>query len=194
MNHLYKYDGNIFTKIPKPSEINFFGYDGQPYSYNNKLYLRYRNDSSVFQLCEYDENTLTPVTNPANHNIPGSGYSGQPYNYKDALYLSFVNNNNISQLYRLTTNTSIDDLTTQNINIFPNPNNGTFKVAANMEANSIVQLQLYSVLGELVYSEEVATIGNKLDAEISVQNIASGIYMLQFVADNKTYCKRLVVE
>src|SRR5690606_1630206 len=47
--------------------------------------------------------------------------------------------------------TGIDKIEAEQINIFPNPNNGTFKVVADLATKNAVQLKLLTTLGQVVY-------------------------------------------
>ena len=89
----------------------------------------------------------------------------------------------------------IDNLaTSENINIYPNPNNGTFRVSAEINTSNTVELKLFSAIGQLIYSSKIQPIANKIDKEISLGNSAAGVYIIQLLVDKKPYYKKLIIE
>ncbi len=89
----------------------------------------------------------------------------------------------------------IDNLAfSESINIYPNPNNGTFNVTAKINTANSVGLKLFSAIGQLVYNSTIDPVANKIDKEISVSNIAAGVYIIQLVVDKKPLYKKLVIE
>ena len=90
---------------------------------------------------------------------------------------------------------SIDNIAFDNsISIFPNPNNGTFRIVAQTSTQKAVQLKLFSAIGQLVYSEQMLPVANKIEKDVSVGSIAAGIYLLQITVNNKPSYKKLIIE
>lgn len=81
-----------------------------------------------------------------------------------------------------------------NISIFPNPNNGTFRIVTQGTTHKAVQLKLFSAIGQLIYSEQILPIANKIEKDVSVGNIAAGVYLLQLTINNKPVYKKLIIE
>ena len=93
--------------------------------------------------------------------------------------------------------TGIHDVDTEelvNLNLYPNPNKGTFKVTANLTSSQPVQIRIFTTLGQLVYNRQVAPLSNKIEEEISVNNLAIGFYILQIEAANKSYSTKMIIE
>ena len=89
----------------------------------------------------------------------------------------------------------IDNAVFENsISIYPNPNSGTFRIVAQTPTQKAVQLKLFSAIGQLVYSEQVLPLANKIEKDVSVGNIATGIYLLQITVNNKPSYKKLIIE
>lgn len=96
------------------------------------------------------------------------------------------------------TNTAINGLTSlpDNIALYPNPNPGSFTVKGNLAGTGIedVSVAVMNPLGQTVYSE-VATLHNEqLNASIRVENLPSGIYLLQLSANGMTKTIRFSVQ
>ncbi len=80
------------------------------------------------------------------------------------------------------------------ISIHPNPSNGTFTLTAELKTGSAVHLKLFSILGQLVYSEQVLPLSARLEYWVSVSNLAAGVYLLQLTGDKKPLYQKVVIE
>ena len=69
------------------------------------------------------------------------------------------------------------------IAIYPNPNNGKFSLDITSNVILQVNITLYDVLGNVVYTETGVKFNNKLHKNISVSNLAKGIYQLKVEGD-----------
>ena len=91
----------------------------------------------------------------------------------------------------ITNTTGIVDNTRVNITIFPNPNNGLFTVHLGTEMNGGITIQVYNLLGEIVYNEskENANTAYKLD----LQHVEKGIYYVSVKGDDKSIVKKIMI-
>lgn len=95
----------------------------------------------------------------------------------------------------VTQTVGIDNLNfSESINIYPNPNSGTFRVSAKINTTNSVELKLFSAMGQLVNSSTIQPIANKIEKEISLINSAAGVYIIQLSVDKKPYYKKLIIE
>ena len=87
--------------------------------------------------------------------------------------------------------TGIADNTRVNISIFPNPNNGLFTLNLGAEMSGGITIQVYNLLGEIVYNEEKknANTAYKLD----LQHVEKGIYYLSIKVDEKAIVKKIMI-
>lgn len=77
-----------------------------------------------------------------------------------------------------TTTTSIVETHPEKIGIFPNPNNGVFKISA--KSLSVKSVEIYNNIGALIHAEEWQS-----DKEIiNIQNEYAGIYIVKITEDN----------
>jgi len=90
-----------------------------------------------------------------------------------------------------TTNVGISDNTRVNITIFPNPNKGLFTIDLGTEMNGEVIIQVYNLLGAVVYNEskENANSAYKLD----LQHVEKGIYYVSVKGEQKTIIKKIMI-
>ena len=78
------------------------------------------------------------------------------------------------------------------INVFPNPNKGTFAVRGTVGtvANEAVTLDVTDLLGQVIYRSNATAFGGRLDETITLSDaLANGMYILNVKAgtENKTF-------
>ena len=77
----------------------------------------------------------------------------------------------------------------QNLEVFPNPNNGQFKIKLDRPSNG--ELKVYNTIGSVVYQE---TIFNQISIQIDLpSSIVDGIYLVQLVSGDRRASQRVVV-
>lgn len=82
----------------------------------------------------------------------------------------------------------------QTIFFFPNPSGGEFSIEfPDQQKNSPVTVEIYSVLGELVWKQKYAVQEKKNTATISTQNLAEGQYLVLVTDDEQFFTEKLVV-
>jgi len=72
-----------------------------------------------------------------------------------------------------------------NVELFPNPNNGSFTIRGDMQGADIdgVRFEVFTLLGQLVYSSNGAIQNNELDKTIDLSNTPDGIYLMRVSGD-----------
>ncbi|MCK4569600.1 MAG: T9SS type A sorting domain-containing protein, partial [Bacteroidales bacterium] len=78
--------------------------------------------------------------------------------------------------------------------VFPNPNNGSFTVKLTSAGNENVKLEIRSIVGESVFSEELLTVDGELVKTFDLSNYAEGIYFLILENNNKVLTEKIVVQ
>ena len=87
--------------------------------------------------------------------------------------------------------TDLDELDNLHMNIYPNPNNGSFTVMVNSGIEQQVKVSLFDVTGKLVLAADKAiSSGNNF---IALETQVAGVYMLKIETSDKGYNKRVVV-
>ena len=80
----------------------------------------------------------------------------------------------------------------KSITVFPNPNNGTFTISANLPAQQKVRMGVTNMLGQEIAVVHDGVLGqNSFQVDLSSQ--ASGVYLLNIVSGNQTLTKRVVI-
>ena len=78
--------------------------------------------------------------------------------------------------------------------IYPNPNNGSFKVefAAIAISNQETILTLVDGVGRIIHSQEVSI--NQKSISIDLPKVSTGVYVVQIVSKGKVYTKQLIIQ
>jgi len=85
------------------------------------------------------------------------------------------------------TNTAIASIQEPSIKVYPNPTTDLLFVETQ---TPLKQIELYNILGNLIYKEIEPSQDNILD----MSNLVSGIYYLTLESDNEVIAKKIVVE
>ena len=89
---LFRYNKDRgLSEIPSPSGFDGEGrgYLGEPFIFNEKLYLKYQGNDELYYLAEYDGEALSIIPNPDNVTQVRNGYDGKPVEYKGVLYMRY---------------------------------------------------------------------------------------------------------
>jgi PKD repeat protein len=79
--------------------------------------------------------------------------------------------------------------------IYPNPNNGSFRIAINgLESEKNAQIRISNMIGQVVYQADEAVTGGNTLSNISMPNVSNGIYLLQIITNGNTYNSRIAIQ
>jgi hypothetical protein len=81
----------------------------------------------------------------------------------------------------------------QTMNLYPNPNNGNFRVEFQVEGLKNVELRVMSALGEILYISQPGNVSGTYREEIDLSDEASGVYILQVVSDDGAISRRVTI-
>ena len=84
-----------------------------------------------------------------------------------------------------------------NVELFPNPNNGFFSVKGLIDAPSAdgdVNMEVVNALGQIVYSGHSTIQNSMLDASFNFSRIPAGVYMLRLNKDGEGKIFRFMIE
>ncbi|MBA3649166.1 MAG: T9SS type A sorting domain-containing protein [Chitinophagales bacterium] len=80
------------------------------------------------------------------------------------------------------------------ISIFPNPNNGSFIVAAKQIASPYSDIKIINVLGKAIFNEHVVIINNEINKAINLPPVASGFYLIELNTGNQVITQIFLVK
>lgn len=79
-----------------------------------------------------------------------------------------------------------DNIQKQELTIYPNPNNGSFKVSVDATFN---KLEVYNIGGQIVYKEDALTQNKSVSL-----NVKPGVYFVKVYTNNGTIVEKIVVK
>ncbi len=85
---------------------------------------------------------------------------------------------------------SVHELNALNLQVYPNPNNGTFVISLENASQANYQVTLTDLSGRIVYRSNVSGVKHTVDAE----TLASGSYLLNLIGNNVTVSKQVIVQ
>jgi len=88
-------------------------------------------------------------------------------------------------------NSNIVNYTVNDIQIYPNPNNGSFWLTVDNKAKSYI-IEIHNVAGQTIYENKFINSGTK---EIKLDKTSAGIYFIKIIFDNKyTVNKKIIIQ
>jgi hypothetical protein len=97
-----------------------------------------------------------------------------------------------SVIYLLNTDIE-DDLFSQTLELYPNPNKGIFFLRGDIGTSSLVEIQVFSLEGKQVFEKQAFAPGGKLDELLSLRGVADGMYMLRLRVNDRFYHRKVEV-
>ncbi len=125
--------------------------------------------------------------------IPGDGlsYTLTKDGYNDITSSLNLTNSNVSLNITMTSSVGIESLSDLGISIYPNPSNGVFNVDLQSKMLGNIDLKIYNVNGQIVYSKSIS---NTKKNYIDIREQASGIYYLVIKSEKGVFNTKVVLE
>ncbi|HXK91569.1 MAG TPA: T9SS type A sorting domain-containing protein [Bacteroidales bacterium] len=100
---------------------------------------------------------------------------------------------NFLKKFRLSNSQNINDLSENNIQIFPNPTNSILTITfPHQYVNDFNLIEIYNTLGELVYSQKIHSLQNQIT--INLSDLSEGIYFLEILQQNKLFQNKIIIK
>ena len=77
------------------------------------------------------------------------------------------------------------------LNLYPNPNNGTFTIEPHMAMAGNVEMRVFDLLGQEVW---IGNTSNLIQHSIDLSSLQNGIYLLDVRSENKMAVKRFIIQ
>jgi hypothetical protein len=78
------------------------------------------------------------------------------------------------------------------VSIFPSPTSGDFTLSLTSETNSIVDIQVFNHIGQLIYSESEEIHSGNFLKSISLNERQDGLYYMRVLANGRSYSARVI--
>ncbi len=92
----------------------------------------------------------------------------------------------ISKIAIVTVSSLGEQFLNNNLEVYPNPNNGKFNLKLNLIGAHEIKVSLLNSMGQLVYKEDLGIMKGDSSKELNIENISRGVYQLQVLADGKS--------
>ena len=80
------------------------------------------------------------------------------------------------------------------IDLFPNPVDNVLNIAVNSDANRDASIQLTTIDGKVLEDRRVQFLQNDNFFRMDVSSYQSGLYLVQFVSENRITTRKVVIE
>lgn len=79
-----------------------------------------------------------------------------------------------------------------NLSVYPNPSTtGDFSVKFDVEAQKVIQIKVYNLIGREVYRKQISAPAGEYKATFDIHNFPKGVYMLEISNGNQRLTRRL---
>ena len=148
---------------------------------NGKLSIGWQQD--YFAGCEIKENNAAVAVNS----------SSIYFTQVDAASIGSYNNTKEIPQGMWTDSTGVADNTLSGMKLYPNPASSNVNIAISSTESGNATLAVFNLMGQMVYSENVALAeGNNL-VKVSVSDLNAGVYMINIKTSKGTSTQKLVV-
>ncbi|QIH40003.1 T9SS type A sorting domain-containing protein [Flavobacterium sp. Sr18] len=95
--------------------------------------------------------------------------------------------------FAIAPNLATNDFEFENFVLYPNPNNGSFKISFKPETNDEIKITIYDVSGKNIYNKTFQNSG-MFDQESQIKTASSGVYFVNIQNGENKMVKRILVE
>jgi PKD repeat protein len=88
----------------------------------------------------------------------------------------------------------IEEKANVNVNVRPNPSNGTFVLELNAAKSMVADVTITNMNGAVVYSLKNLAINGKLTRNITLDNASAGTYFLNLRSGETKITKKIIVK
>ena len=163
---------------------------------NNDTFLveiLYTSPGIILETGQVIGNTANPYNYEWNTGATSSSITPEPINRQYWLLLTDTNGcvsdtafYNITDLI-----SSTEELTSENILIYPNPTNGKLFIESK---NNISKIDVLNYLGELVLSKEIKKQSQLKNYTINLSKFSKGIYHIQITINNQLFNNKIILQ
>ncbi len=99
----------------------------------------------------------------------------------------------VEHTFEIKNSDGIAELGLNSAAIYPNPNNGTFKIKLNSEKEQAVNIRIVDMTGKVIFHQENVIIENTYSKDMQIEG-ANGLYYLMIENNKGNFVKKIVVQ
>lgn len=80
------------------------------------------------------------------------------------------------------------------VKVYPNPNDGNFTIAFNIDIKTNYVLEIRNTIGQLVYTETLTNFSGIYSKPLTISEFGKGIYSLSLISKDRKITKRLIIQ
>ena len=80
------------------------------------------------------------------------------------------------------------------MNIYPNPNDGTFTAIISVDTPGVYDLRIYSNLGVVIYEMKDLKLEGTLKLKVDVGKVSDGVYNCILTNKDRSVQKRIIIK
>jgi len=92
------------------------------------------------------------------------------------------------------TSTSISELNSNKMSVYPNPTKGILNIEFNNFDNRYTSLSIVNILGDEIYTEELDNTSIKYSNQLDLSEYSNGIYFVKFSSIEEVLTKKLILQ
>ena len=92
------------------------------------------------------------------------------------------------------TSTSVQNISYNNLNIYPNPTRGLLNIEFDNIDNKISEVSVVNVLGDKIYNDNLDNKTFKYSSQIDLSKYSNGIYFVRFKTKDGFVTKKLILQ
>lgn len=80
------------------------------------------------------------------------------------------------------------------LNVYPNPNNGAFRVDFDVEGLRNVEISISDITGKVIYTNDLGKVSGSQREEVNLSSYAKGMYIVQLKSDDVVVSRKVSVK
>jgi hypothetical protein len=130
--------------------------------------------------------------------VPGATYDTLNFNQAGDYSLTLTNDFGCStfsnSIYVVPLSADYYEFMQENIQLYPNPNNGSFDLEYTLWRPGTARIIVTDVVGKILFSRTEENVGGKIVSPIQLETLVSGIYFLHVEIEGNKVSRRFLVQ
>ena len=87
-----------------------------------------------------------------------------------------------------------ESLLSKSLNIYPNPNEGNFRVEFDALGLKQTNIEVFDLRGRIIYEDDLGHISGRQEYDIELNNPSNGVYLVKITMDDDVQTRRVIIE